>query len=290
MGLCGYKARFPRSAPGAKRRGYDPRLGRFVQADSIVPGAGNPLAWDRYAYTLNNPVRYIDPSGHRPCNGTGFQDCEPEAPLTARGYKKAINHEFGWTIAGDFSIAQLQIIMKTGIDIRTFADLHTGGKGEQWIKKNLGNAVFHRGGWIQKYASSKTGQPTSIVAPNRHVWFTNSCELGAHPHQHVAHELTHVFDNNFVHKGILPATVKGGSLADAAVRFAGGEPVGTRYNTPPLNMPVDFRWDPQRSGFSYGNNSTADYFAEAFSWSIYDPGSVLGSLSIWISAIVSLTQ
>jgi len=32
-----------------------------------VPGAGNPLAWDRYAYTLNNPVRYIDPSGHRPC-------------------------------------------------------------------------------------------------------------------------------------------------------------------------------------------------------------------------------
>jgi hypothetical protein len=55
-------------------------------------------------------------------------------------------------------------------------------------------------------------------------------------------------------------------------------------------MPVDFRWDPQRSGFSYGNNSTADYFAEAFSWSIYKPEVVPGSLSIWIGAIVSLTQ
>ena len=32
-----------------------------------MPGAGNPLAWDRYAYTLNNPVRYTDPSGHSQC-------------------------------------------------------------------------------------------------------------------------------------------------------------------------------------------------------------------------------
>jgi hypothetical protein len=25
----------------------------FTQADSIVPGAGNPQAWNRYAYVLN---------------------------------------------------------------------------------------------------------------------------------------------------------------------------------------------------------------------------------------------
>ena len=39
-------------------------IGRFVSADSIVPGAANPQAWNRYAYTLNNPVRYTDPTGH----------------------------------------------------------------------------------------------------------------------------------------------------------------------------------------------------------------------------------
>ena len=49
-----------------KARWYDPTLGRFAQADSIVPGAGNPLAWDRYAYGLNNPTRYNDPDGHCP--------------------------------------------------------------------------------------------------------------------------------------------------------------------------------------------------------------------------------
>jgi len=29
-----------------------------------VPGAGKPLAWNRYAYTLYNPLIYTDPSGH----------------------------------------------------------------------------------------------------------------------------------------------------------------------------------------------------------------------------------
>ena len=29
--------------------------------------AGNSAAWDRYAYGLNNPSRYTDPDGHRPC-------------------------------------------------------------------------------------------------------------------------------------------------------------------------------------------------------------------------------
>ena len=39
-------------------------LGRFISADTLVPGAGNPQAFNRYAYGLNNPVKYTDPSGH----------------------------------------------------------------------------------------------------------------------------------------------------------------------------------------------------------------------------------
>ena len=29
-----------------------------------IPGAGNPLAWDRYAYAYNSPIVYSDPTGH----------------------------------------------------------------------------------------------------------------------------------------------------------------------------------------------------------------------------------
>jgi RHS repeat-associated protein len=48
-------------------RWYDPVLGRFIQPDTIIPNPRNPLAYDRYAYVLNNPLRYSDPSGHMPC-------------------------------------------------------------------------------------------------------------------------------------------------------------------------------------------------------------------------------
>jgi RHS repeat-associated protein len=45
-------------------RWYDPALGRFTQADTIVPNPYHPASFDRYAYTENNPVNRIDPSGH----------------------------------------------------------------------------------------------------------------------------------------------------------------------------------------------------------------------------------
>ncbi len=49
-------------------RWYDPALGRFAQADTIVPNPGDPVAFDRYAYSSGNPVKYVDPSGHYACD------------------------------------------------------------------------------------------------------------------------------------------------------------------------------------------------------------------------------
>jgi RHS repeat-associated protein len=45
-------------------RYYDPGLGRFVSADTVVPEAGNPQALNRYSYVLNSPLKYADPTGH----------------------------------------------------------------------------------------------------------------------------------------------------------------------------------------------------------------------------------
>jgi hypothetical protein len=42
-------------------------VGRFIQADSIVPSPGNPQHFNRYAYVLNNPLAFTDPGGHREC-------------------------------------------------------------------------------------------------------------------------------------------------------------------------------------------------------------------------------
>jgi RHS repeat-associated protein len=45
-------------------RWYDPALGRFTQADTIVPDPTDAKQYDRYAYVSNNPLKYTDPSGH----------------------------------------------------------------------------------------------------------------------------------------------------------------------------------------------------------------------------------
>ncbi|MBI5343479.1 MAG: RHS repeat protein [Deltaproteobacteria bacterium] len=51
-------------------RYYDPAIGRFVSADTIIPDPTNPQAFNRYSYVLNNPLIYIDPTGH----GNFFRD------------------------------------------------------------------------------------------------------------------------------------------------------------------------------------------------------------------------
>jgi|GEM_PF-3893313 len=45
-------------------RWYDPQIGRFLAADSIVPNPGDSQALNRYMYVLGNPVKYVDPSGY----------------------------------------------------------------------------------------------------------------------------------------------------------------------------------------------------------------------------------
>jgi RHS repeat-associated protein len=70
IGLYDYKARY-----------YDPVIGRFIQADTIVPEPGNPQALNRYAYVYNNPLGYTDPSGHGACSGDDYDiGCSEDFP------------------------------------------------------------------------------------------------------------------------------------------------------------------------------------------------------------------
>ena len=41
-------------------------MGRFLQADSLIANVFQPQTINPYAYVLNNPLKYIDPSGHEP--------------------------------------------------------------------------------------------------------------------------------------------------------------------------------------------------------------------------------
>ena len=72
-------------------RWYDAKLGRFLSADTLVPGPANPQAFNRYSYVFNNPLRFTDPSGHDPCdNGGQCYDSPPrENPYSPIRYPRS---------------------------------------------------------------------------------------------------------------------------------------------------------------------------------------------------------
>jgi len=59
-------------------RYYNPQLGRFISADSIVPNLGNPQDLNRYSYVANNPLKFTDPAGHRPECGSYIGECSSD--------------------------------------------------------------------------------------------------------------------------------------------------------------------------------------------------------------------
>ena len=59
-GLLYYNARY-----------YDPALGTFISPDSLVPGAGQVINYNRFLYARGNPHKYTDPSGHAGYDPTG---------------------------------------------------------------------------------------------------------------------------------------------------------------------------------------------------------------------------
>jgi hypothetical protein len=57
---------------------YDPELGRFLSADPYVQSPLNSQSHNRYSYVLNNPLRYIDPSGYYTSSCDGGYDSSGE--------------------------------------------------------------------------------------------------------------------------------------------------------------------------------------------------------------------
>jgi len=65
-------------------RYYDGEIGRFISADSVEGNFENPQTLNRYSFVLNNPLKYVDPSGNVPTDSTNvnnnYQEMEDYAP------------------------------------------------------------------------------------------------------------------------------------------------------------------------------------------------------------------
>ena len=61
-------------------RWYDPQIGRWMSADTIVPDPTNPQSLNRYSYVLGNPLKFSDPTGHIEACGAYGQSCNESPP------------------------------------------------------------------------------------------------------------------------------------------------------------------------------------------------------------------
>ena len=43
---------------------YDPTIGRFLSADTVIQAPYDSQSYNRYSYVRNNPLKYTDPTGH----------------------------------------------------------------------------------------------------------------------------------------------------------------------------------------------------------------------------------
>jgi RHS repeat-associated protein len=99
-------------------RVYDPGLGLFISADSVVPNPYDFTGFQRYSYTGNNPLNAIDPSGHSEtddsthyystdglsclggCWGTGLTNDAEGNLESMEAYAFANSNQFTFTVNG----------------------------------------------------------------------------------------------------------------------------------------------------------------------------------------------
>ena len=120
--------RCSRVAAGAisNARYYDPELGRFIQADTEIPDLSNPQSYNRYAYCVNDPLRYNDPTGHYGV-GDWWRDTQAGAGIIS-GWASSAGHGIeNFFVGGQYPVNNERIMLSQE-GIQQFTPLTANGK------------------------------------------------------------------------------------------------------------------------------------------------------------------
>ena len=135
-------------------REYDPVQGRWIRTDPAGLGAAdprNPQTWNRYAYVMNNPLSFIDPTGLCDVVVGGFT----QTPGTASTQtQQAFATEMGADQAYPFS----------GLNgAQSYGAAQFGTLGEDVTRNAILNAAAQSNGSFNVYAFSGGAQEVANV-------------------------------------------------------------------------------------------------------------------------------
>jgi RHS repeat-associated protein len=154
---------------------YDPVMGRFITPDTMIPDPYNPQSLNRYAYCLNNPLRYTDPSGHEgEDDEIPIEDIEDEAQRQVD--QQAAADQARRNGSSDFAYSTIipSIADFTGVAVDTVAQMFapnsayagettansSDSSGVLTIYSNGGKKITSGHSWLS-YTPNSTGEKTT---------------------------------------------------------------------------------------------------------------------------------
>ena len=251
-------------------RYYDPAIGRFMQAGTIVPMATQGTqAFDRYAYVNNNPLRYTDPSGNKACDDYYGYNCGVYNASTIN-YKQLVKNLYGvvFNPKTPFNEEQTKIVYDS-LKLMSDSVLNNYGlTGSRWVKETFEGTMVSLGGWATK------------LFPGNSVTLSDEIQLASDlSSQHtsvIIHEFGHVLDNRSSKNGY--GTYFEQSLSSDLAEQAGliqFIPFKFSHFYPHMNGAfITHKENKFDTRYKYGNSCVAEYFAVGFEAMIVDPGSM----------------
>jgi len=170
-------------------RCYCPTMGRFISGDTLVPDPTDPGDYTRYAYVKNNPIKYMDPSGHMEIIEDSYDD--------AGGHTVTVRYDNGDTMTsyeaptGDYQTKYVsssggawgQTYGEDGSAYSWSYDDASGQfdwRGEDNSDWTIGNADLNNGEWIDyDYENRKLAVEGAFFRPGDTTAKYVSFDLGA---------------------------------------------------------------------------------------------------------------
>jgi len=160
---------------------YDPALGRFMTADPIIPGVANLQSYNRYAYAINNPLAYTDPSGYFSI-GDVFKVAVVVAVAVYAPQFLAANFAWAGAVVGPTMEAAASIYLTTTGAIASgaiggfaIAYAATNGSFEAGVHGALSGAMF---GLVGAYGTAADWGTTGFTAAHAAVGCATGAMLG----------------------------------------------------------------------------------------------------------------
>jgi RHS repeat-associated protein len=114
-------------------RYYGSSMGRFMSPDSSgYSGLTNPQSWNLYTYTLNNPLRYDDPTGHT-------VECKTDAAGCLSAARAAVGKDAAGQLTTETTTTQNWFQKLFGLSGTTTTTLQITGDGADF-RNASGNA------------------------------------------------------------------------------------------------------------------------------------------------------